>query len=46
MCDTLIATPAAARDGIMIFAKNSDREPNEARTSRLFRRWTIPREAG
>jgi len=35
MCDTLIATPAASRDGIMIFAKNSDREPNEAQNVTL-----------
>ncbi len=30
MCDILIATPAATRKGVMLFAKNSDRDPNEA----------------
>jgi dipeptidase len=30
MCDTLVATPDATADGVMLFAKNSDREPNEA----------------
>ncbi|AIF69606.1 peptidase U34 [Palaeococcus pacificus DY20341] len=30
MCDVLIATPSATKNREMIFAKNSDREPNEA----------------
>ena len=30
MCDTLVVTPAASRDGVMLFGKNSDRQPNEA----------------
>jgi dipeptidase len=30
MCDTLIATRQVTADGIAIFAKNSDRQPNEA----------------
>jgi secernin len=30
MCDTLIATAETTRDGVAIFGKNSDREPNEA----------------
>ncbi len=30
MCDILIATPKATKENIMIFAKNSDRDPNEA----------------
>jgi secernin len=30
MCDTLVATPAATARGAMLFAKNSDRERNEA----------------
>ena len=30
MCDTLIATADTTRDGVAIFGKNSDREPNEA----------------
>lgn len=30
MCDTMVATGAATRDGAVIFAKNSDRERSEA----------------
>jgi len=30
MCDTLVALGNATKDGSVIFAKNSDREPNEA----------------
>ncbi len=30
MCDTLVALPAATRDGATWFGKNSDREPTEA----------------
>jgi dipeptidase len=30
MCDTMVATPDVTLDGTMLFAKNSDREPNEA----------------
>lgn len=30
MCDTIVALPSATRVGATIFAKNSDREPNEA----------------
>ncbi|HEX2981464.1 MAG TPA: hypothetical protein VHO48_14450 [Anaerolineaceae bacterium] len=30
MCDTLIALGNATADGSVLFAKNSDREPNEA----------------
>lgn len=30
MCDTMVATPEVTLDGVMLFAKNSDREPNEA----------------
>jgi secernin len=30
MCDTLIATAETTKDGVTIFGKNSDREPNEA----------------
>ncbi len=30
MCDTFIATGSVTPDGITIFAKNSDRDPNEA----------------
>ena len=30
MCDTIVATGDATHDGITLFGKNSDREPNEA----------------
>ena len=30
MCDTIVATGEATHDGITLFGKNSDREPNEA----------------
>ena len=30
MCDTLVVTSTAAANGVTLFAKNSDREPNEA----------------
>lgn len=30
MCDTVIVTAEASADGVAIFGKNSDREPNEA----------------
>ncbi len=30
LCDTLVVTPEASRNGVMLFGKNSDREPNEA----------------
>ena len=32
MCDTFVAMPTATADGSVIFAKNSDREPNEAQS--------------
>lgn len=46
MCDTLIVTGSAAADGVALFAKNSDREPNERRhlglrrLDRTLHRWT------
>jgi len=30
MCDTIIALGSVTADGATLFAKNSDREPNEA----------------
>ncbi len=30
MCDTILASPAATTDGVMLFGKNSDRQRNEA----------------
>jgi len=30
MCDTMVALGAATRDGVTLFGKNSDREPDEA----------------
>jgi dipeptidase len=30
MCDIIVSTPKVTRDHVMIFAKNSDRDPNEA----------------
>ncbi|MEJ5223360.1 MAG: C69 family dipeptidase [Anaerolineales bacterium] len=32
MCDTLVATPSATAEHVMLFGKNSDREPNEAQS--------------
>jgi len=29
MCDTMVALPCCTGDGSLLFAKNSDREPNE-----------------
>ena len=29
MCDTMVALPCCTKDGSVLFAKNSDREPNE-----------------
>ncbi|MBN1574074.1 MAG: C69 family dipeptidase [Deltaproteobacteria bacterium] len=36
MCDTFVATGAATFDGSVIFAKNSDREPNEAQAVEYY----------
>jgi dipeptidase len=36
MCDTLVATKSAASNGIAIFAKNSDRHPNEGQALKFF----------
>jgi secernin len=32
MCDTLVATGRVTADGVTVFGKNTDREPNEAHT--------------
>ena len=37
MCDTLVARPSTTRTGEMLFAKNSDRERNEAQFVQLAR---------
>ena len=42
MCDTMVATPDATSDGIMLFAKNSDREPNEAQYPEIIPAATHP----
>ncbi len=36
MCDTFVALPDATADGSVIFAKNSDREPNEAQALEYY----------
>ncbi|MDI3475555.1 MAG: secernin [Thermococcaceae archaeon] len=38
MCDILVASPEATKEGVTIFAKNSDREPNEAQVLELIPR--------
>ncbi len=38
MCDILVATPKATRGKVMLFAKNSDRDPNEAQVLELIPR--------
>jgi dipeptidase len=42
MCDTLAATPAATAQGAMLFAKNSDRERNEAQALEMIPRRRHP----
>ena len=32
MCDTMVALSNSTKDGSVIFAKNSDRQPNEPQT--------------
>lgn len=36
MCDTIVATADVTKDGVTIFGKNSDREPNEAHQVESF----------
>ena len=38
MCDTFVALPSHTASGNLIFAKNSDREPNEAPVNRSLSR--------
>ncbi|MGQ9596701.1 MAG: C69 family dipeptidase [Thermoproteota archaeon] len=38
MCDTLVALPNSTKEGITIFAKNSDREPNEPQALEFYPR--------
>jgi dipeptidase len=38
MCDTLVAIGDSTRDGVTIFAKNSDREPNEPQALEFYPR--------
>jgi len=42
MCDTLIATKLATSNGVPIFAKNSDRPPNESQYIAYFPAATYP----
>ena len=45
MCDTLIATRQATADGIAIFAKNSDRQPNEGQFLTLLPAADYPKDS-
>src|SRR5687767_14727661 len=38
MCDTMLAPPSATATGAMLFAKNSDRQRNEAQNVEYFPR--------
>ncbi|RLE90716.1 MAG: peptidase U34, partial [Thermoprotei archaeon] len=38
MCDTLVALRGSTADGITLFGKNSDREPNEAQVLEYYPR--------
>ncbi len=42
MCDTVVALSAATADGSVLFAKNSDREPNEAQAITFVPRCEYP----
>ena len=42
MCDTFVALPPATADGSIIFAKNSNREPNEAQALEFHPGQTYP----
>jgi dipeptidase len=45
MCDTFVAAGSATRDGGVIFAKNSDRDPNEAQEICLVPRRQYPADS-
>src|SRR5688572_17500682 len=36
MCDTILVPPSCTETGVMLFAKNSDRQRNEAQTVEYF----------
>ncbi len=38
MCDTVVALGSATKDGVTLFGKNSDREPNEVQNVRIHSR--------
>ena len=46
MCDTLVVLPNSSADGALLFAKNSDREPNEAHHLQLIPAADHPAGAG
>ncbi|WP_087036615.1 C69 family dipeptidase [Thermococcus litoralis] len=45
MCDILVATPKATKERVMLFAKNSDRDPNEAQVLEVIPRQKHEEEA-
>ncbi len=45
MCDTIIATPAATKNGVMLFGKNSDRESDEVQNIAINDRSTYQPDA-
>ncbi|MBM3119363.1 MAG: peptidase U34 [Chloroflexi bacterium] len=38
MCDTIVALGAATKDGVTLFGKNSDREPDEVQNIKIYSR--------
>ena len=46
MCDTVVALPPTTADGAVLFAKNSDRERNEAQAVELIAAAEHPSDAG
>ena len=41
MCDTIVAVPSATKEGVMLFGKNSDREPDEVQNLVIVPRQTF-----